>query len=102
MSMAKVILSAPAAYVTGSEFRAFRSCLDGTPITSPATLAEHNRRNNVVNLNEGYSDEDIKNFSNRDFTIAPDKEEIKRDTLAAIDDCKQGYKPQRVHEETLP
>jgi hypothetical protein len=89
----KVILSAPLGIVFG-RFEAFVSPVDGSIIRTAREMREHNLRNNVVNLADGYDEKRI---------LAGDygkKEELshaerKEDVAEAIGMLQQGYKPLR-------
>lgn len=88
----QVILSAPASYVKGA-FQPFKSHVDGSEVRSERELRAHNDRNNVVNLNDGYSDQDLKTLRNRDLSVKPDVRDIKADLGAAYQAVSEGYKP---------
>lgn len=93
----KVITSAPLGHVKG-KFEPFRSHVDGTPITCQRDLDEHNKRNNVVLLNDGYTDEEIKNL--RPKKAGVDKKDLAEDMGAAIKAVTNGYRPTvQVHDE---
>lgn len=90
----KVIVNAPDGCVTG-KFQAFKSQIDGTIIRSNRDLEEHNRRNNVRLLGEGYSNQDImEGKCGQQGPKEPDKKEIAKDIVEAIRRCESGYKPQ--------
>lgn len=88
----RIMLQAPAGFVTG-KFDAFFSPVDGSIIHNARELAEHNKRNSVVNIQEGYSEEKV---LKGDFG-APEKEksseDINKDVHEALHDVSQGYKP---------
>lgn len=88
----KVILSPAKGYVTG-KFEAFKSTIDGTLISTNRDLQEHNRRNNVVNLNEVYTDEEIKAGKPAEKKKVDNKKEILNDIQEAVHQVKNGYKP---------
>lgn len=90
--MQKVIYSAPKGFVTG-KFEAFKSHVDGSLITNHRELQEHNRRNNVVSMADGYSDETIKKG---EFMKPEEKDinDLKADIAEATAMVNQGYKPQ--------
>lgn len=90
--MHKVILSAPKGFMRG-KFEPFMSHVDGTVISSQASLEEHNKRNNVVSMADGYSDETIK----KGEFLKPEEKDIndlKADIAEATAMVNQGYKPQ--------
>lgn len=87
------IRTAPTGMVTG-KFEPFRSTVDGTLISTQRDLKEHNLRNGVVNLNDGYSEEKL---VSGDFGQRKPTESIKdkaNDVIEAIHAVKAGYKPE--------
>jgi putative FmdB family regulatory protein len=97
--MSKVILTAPKGYVAG-KFDAFVSTVDGTVISSKRGLAEHNARNNVVSLADGYSDEAIASGSyTKRKEVVFDEKERADDIASAIYDVSNGYKPEVRYDE---
>lgn len=89
----KIILTAPQGCVKG-KFQPFKSQLDGSIITCNRELNEHNKRNNVCLLGEGYSNDDILNGKiGQEVPKAPSKKEIAQDVYDAIKQCEGGYKP---------
>jgi len=90
----KVILNAPRGYVLG-KFDAFKSPVDGSIITGRRALEEHNRRNGVVSLADGYSDDKIRSGDFGKPSQAPklDKKELVNDVAQAISMVRDGYKP---------
>lgn len=90
--MEKVILTAPRGFVTG-KFDPFVSPVDGSLITSQREMQEHNRRNNVVNMADGYSDEAIKSGACAAPPPKVDINDIKADIAEATQMVTNGYKP---------
>lgn len=89
----KIILAAPQACVVG-KFEPFKSSVDGTIISTNRELAEHNRRNGVCLLGEGYSNDDILNGKiGQQEVKGQSKKEIAQDIYDAIKKCESGYKP---------
>lgn len=85
-----------------SEFQAFRSPVDGTVIQSRRDLAEHNKRNNVMNLHDGYDEKAVQTMTHKDYQAPLDKErgkDLKTDIEKAIAQCTDGYKPQVARED---
>jgi hypothetical protein len=85
-----------AAHVMVKDMRPFRSPVDGSIITNQRELAEHNRRNNVVNLHDGYDEKAIMDFPNRDWHTTPVKERLQDlagDMDKAVEKLQDGYKP---------
>jgi putative FmdB family regulatory protein len=89
----KVIVSAPMGFVAG-KFEPFKSQVDGSVITCQSDLAEHNKRNNVVNMHDGWSEDKILAGDLGQKKVVPDKKEIAEDLQRAIHDVTQGYKPE--------
>lgn len=90
----KIILSAPNSFFKGGvRFEPFKSNLDGSIITSESDLQEHNRRNNVCLLGEGYSNEDILAGRCYEKEKPKDKKEIAKDIAESIRQVEAGYKP---------
>lgn len=89
--MHKVILSAPKGFVKG-KFEPFISTVDGTLISSQKDMDEHNRRNNVVNLADGYDNDTV---IRGDYIKQEEKDinDLKADIAEATAMVKQGYKP---------
>ncbi len=93
--MRKVITQAPLSYMKG-KFEAFRSTVDGSLITGDRSLREHNKRNNVVSLSDGYSDEKIRkgSFSRPKEPSAEQRaREVAQDLAESISMVANGYKP---------
>lgn len=86
----KVIRTATAGHVTG-KFQPFRSMIDGTIIQTQRDLESHNKRHNVALLNDGYSDEQIKNLKPKQHRV--DKQELVQDLVLATDAVTNGYRP---------
>jgi len=91
--MKKVILTAPKSFVKG-KFEPFISTVDGSLITTQRDMDEHNRRNGVVNMADGYDDETIKsgNFQKKEEKLS--KEELVADIAEATHMVQQGYRPE--------
>lgn len=89
----KVIINAPRGYVKGN-FAAFKSSVDGSLITGDRTLREHNLRNGVVSLHDGYSESKVLagDFGRKE--AKPDKKDIASDIREAVQKLEYGgYKP---------
>lgn len=89
----KVILTAPTGVVQ-STFTPFRSHVDGTMISNHRDLQNHNKRNGVVNLNDGFSEEKI---LAGDFGQQKELESLKdkaKDVQEAVHAVQSGYKPE--------
>jgi hypothetical protein len=91
----KIIISAPVGVVFG-RFETFRSMVDGTLIRTARELKEHNKRNGVINLAEGWSEERVikGDYGTRP---KPDPKDIKEDVIQAVKMIEAGYTP-RVEE----
>lgn len=87
----KVFLSAPMGFVKG-KFEPFKSKVDGSIITCQRDLEEHNKKNNVVLLGDGYDNETILagNFGKKEELTDRDR---KQDIVEAVQALNAGYKP---------
>jgi hypothetical protein len=77
-------------------FEPFRSPVDGSVITNSRELSEHNKRNNVVPLHDGYDEAAVKKFTETDWQKPLDqerKQDLGQDMEKAIQKLEQGYKP---------
>lgn len=89
-----VILGAPQSFVKG-RFEAFKSTVDGTIISSESALQEHNKRNNVRSMSEGYTTEALMEMTTKPReTPKVDKKEVAADIVDAIRQVEAGYKPE--------
>lgn len=82
-------------FVKGND-SAFRSPVDGSIINSQRALREHNARNNVVNLHDGYDEATIVAgaFGNKGVAnVKPDPKDIAKDIYEAYQRVDNGYKP---------
>lgn len=89
---ARIILQAPGGFVRG-KFDAFVSPVDMSVISTQRDLQEHNKRNGVVNIQEGYSEEKV---MKGDFGRTKEENKVKEvanDVQEAIHDVTHGYKP---------
>lgn len=96
--MELVILKPPEGFVKG-RFEAFKSTVDGSIIRNSRDMEEHNRRNGVVNLSDGYDEEAI--LSGK-CCEKPKKDaaDLANDVGEAVRDINAGYKPkQDVYDE---
>lgn len=84
-------------HVFAKSFDAFKSPVDGSIISTHRELAEHNKRNNVVNIHDGYDEAGVQSMTKRDHTVAP--EGIQEDMQQAIKMLEQGYSPTPQTEE---
>lgn len=99
------IITAPRFLNNTKPFEAFRSPVDGSVITCERELREHNKRNNVVNIHEGYDQKSIESFAKKDFQKPLDEERsasLRADMAEAIEKLDQGYKPQVANEGDAP
>lgn len=89
----KIILSVARGLVKG-KFEPFKSQLDGSVITTERELQEHNKRNNVRLLGEGYSNEDIlAGKCGKQGQDPIDKKDVAKDIVESIRRVEAGYKP---------
>jgi len=89
----RIFTVAPSGFVKG-KFEAFRSKIDGSLVRNSRELEEHNKRNDVVLLGEGYDSETIVkgNFNNKREEMK--KEDRVKDIEESIHMLNQGYKPE--------
>lgn len=96
-------VTAPRMLTKTKVFEAFRSTVDGSIIASEHDLREHNKRNNVVNIHDGYDDRAVKDMVNRDHYKPLDQErrsDLASDMREAVVKLEQGYKPQLAKEDS--
>jgi predicted nucleic acid-binding Zn ribbon protein len=101
----KQIICAPIVLGKSGEFQAFKSVVDGSLISSRRDLAEHNKRNNVVNLHDGYDEAAVQKMTKKDYQKPLDEERAKdlnKDIEKAIAQCTDGYMPQLAREVIPP
>ena len=98
--MQKVILTAPKGFIFG-KFDPFLSPVDGSTIRTKRELQEHNKRNNVVSMADGYSDEKIKaGLTTKPAAPLVDRADLEKDVAQAINMVRDGYKPTiEVHDD---
>lgn len=87
-----LILGAPMAYVA-NKFDAFKSYVDGSIIRNGKELEEHNKRNGVQNLHDGYDEAKILAGDLGAKRVEPTKEETLKDAIEAYNEVKNGYRP---------
>jgi len=87
--MVKVILSAPRGFVKGN-FEPFRSTVDGSVLRTQRDVAEHNKRNNVVCLGDGYDDATVRSGN---YGKKAEVKDVDKDIKDSIRMLEQGYKP---------
>jgi hypothetical protein len=93
-------LYTPSQLLHTKPFESFVSPVDGSVINNKRELAEHNRRNKVVQLHEGYDEKAVNNFVNRDWGTKSDIPDLKNDMKEAVVKLEQGYKPVLAPEST--
>lgn len=97
----KRVITAPRALNNTREFVPFISPVDRTLITSQRALREHNKRNNVVNLHDGYDDKAVQNMTKVDYQKPLDAErrvDLASDMRQAVQKLEEGYKPTPAQE----
>lgn len=95
--MAKRVFSAPMGYLKGN-FAPFKSTVDGSLISTHRDMVEHNKRNGVVCLADGYSNEAVLSGQ---IAKKPEKKDIgdlQHDIAEATLMVNNGYKPE-VHSD---
>jgi len=98
--MTLAIFTAPKGFVRG-KFEPFRSTVDGTIIANHLDMREHNKRNGVECLADGYSEDKILSGKFKKQELAPisSKEELIADIATAAYEVKNGYKPEVQHDD---
>lgn len=87
-----VILRAPAGFTTG-KFDPFVSPVDGSVITTKRELNEHNKRNKVVQLAEGYSEDKVIRGDFQQPKHELSAADLAADIQKATHEVASGYKP---------
>ena len=90
----RVIRTAPRSHVKGN-FDAFQSTVDLSVIRNERDLREHNKRNDVISLADGYSTEALLNHKG---IPKEQPRNVKADLVSAYEDVKQGYRPKIANE----
>lgn len=97
--MQQRIFTPPLGYVRG-RFEPFVSTIDGTLIKNHRDMDEHNRRNNVQCMADGYSNEKV---LSGDFGIKKEKQDntkdIAEDLMESAIKVRDGYKPEVQYED---
>lgn len=95
------VLTAPRVLLHTTPFESFVSPVDGSIVHSRRELAEHNKRNNVVNTHDGYDEKAILNMVNKDFQKPLDEErrsDLADDMRKAVQKLEEGYTPTPANE----
>lgn len=98
-------ISAPRVLLHTAQFEAFRSPVDGSIIASHSDLREHNKRNHVVNVHDGYDEAGVQNLTKIDYQKPLDEErrkDLDNDLRTAVQMLDNGYKPTPAQEGTDP
>jgi hypothetical protein len=95
--MVKKVFSAPKGYVRG-KFEPFKSTVDGTVIASHRDMQEHNKRNGVVCVADGYSDEKVRSGQITQ-AVKKEKSDVAADLGQALIQVREGYKPEVMYED---
>lgn len=98
--MEKRIFSSPKGFMRG-KFEPFRSTVDGTIIANHRDMVEHNKRNGVECLADGYSNEKVLSgdFGKREMTPITSAKELADDVMSAAIQVRDGYKPTKQVQE---
>ncbi len=91
-------LSMPSSFMRGS-FEPFRSTVDGSIISSSRSMEEHNKRNGVVCMADGYSNESILSGLPQKQAVKMDKNELMHDIAEAAIHVRDGYRPEVQSEQ---
>lgn len=94
----RIIHTAPKGFVKG-KFEPFISNVDGSLISSEQSMREHNARNGVVNMADGYDTATIMKGDYLKPDASPKPEDIKKDIAEATYMVEQGYKPVKEVQE---
>lgn len=95
------VLSAPSMLHGTREFQSFKSPVDGSIITCERSLREHNARNNVVNVHDGYDEKAVQAMTKKNYQAPIDAERSKdlgADLRESIKKLNDGYTPTPAHE----
>lgn len=95
------VITAPRLLANTKPFEAFKSPVDGSIISCERELREHNKRNNVVNIHDGYDEKSLNDFTKRDWQKPLDEErrvDLLDDMRQAVTKLEQGYVPQPATE----
>jgi hypothetical protein len=98
------VLSAPSLITGAKAFESFVSPVDGSLITNKRGLREHNKRNGVVNLHDGYDEKGVRRMTERNYQAELDKDnaaDLKKDAEKSIEKLNNGYQP-HVEKEVIP
>lgn len=98
------VITAPALFTGTKVFEAFVSPVDGTVISNKRELQEHNKRNGVVNLHDGYDEKGVQSLVNKDYQAEFDKgndKDVRKDAEKAVAKLNDGYKP-HVEKDIIP
>jgi len=99
VKMAKKVFSVPHGFMRG-KFEPFKSTVDGTIIANHKDMLEHNKRNNVVCMADGYTDEQVKAGTFKKEPVKVDtKKEVASDLMEAAIQVRDGYKPEVRYED---
>ena len=101
----KEIRSAPKGFVMG-KFEQFVSPVDGSVIRTQHDLQEHNARNGVMNIHDGYDEKTVLSGNagkKSSIELAKEekerKEELAKDIHTSFKKVEAGYKPQLETQE---
>lgn len=88
-------ITAPSSFMRG-KFEPFRSTVDGTIIDSHRSMQEHNKRNDVVCVADGYTNEQVLSGN---YNKPPKEEKVNKQDLAndigeSIMKLNNGYRPE--------
>lgn len=94
-------ITAPRFLNNTKPFESFKSPVDGSIITCERELREHNKRNNVVNIHEGYTEAELNDFTKRDWHKPLEDErrkDLREDIDTAVQKLHEGYVPHPANE----
>lgn len=85
-------------------FEAFKSPVDGSVITNRRELAEHNRRNDVVNVHDGFDSAAVDAMITKDYQKPLDDErrkDLQSDMEISLQRLNDGYVPTTAPENEI-
>lgn len=89
------ITEAPMSFMAG-RFEPFKSIVDGSIIRNKQDLANHNARNNVVSVADGYDTKSLSKLATtnkKPDTSKADAMDLSKDIYEATKQVEAGYKP---------
>jgi DNA-directed RNA polymerase subunit RPC12/RpoP len=98
------VITAPRVLLHTKPFEPFKSPVDGSIVSSRRELQEHNKRNSVVNTHDGYDEQTILGWTQKDYQKPLDEErkkDLKDDMRKAVQKLEEGYTPHPASEDEI-